>query len=80
MKEFWNMIQMVFAGVGGWLGYFLGGNDGLLIALVLVRFVSAVVFSGVVCKFAADGLARTGVLKSYALGAKTDVGKVYDEE
>ena len=21
MKEFWNMVQMVFAAVGGWLGY-----------------------------------------------------------
>lgn len=52
----------------------------LLIAQLLVRFVSAVLFSGVVCKLAADGLARTGVLKSYALGANTDVGKVYDEE
>lgn len=35
MKEFWNMCQAVFAGVGGWLGYFLGGCDGLLIALVI---------------------------------------------
>ena len=26
MKEFWNMIQFVFAGIGGWLGYFLGGD------------------------------------------------------
>ena len=34
MKEFWNMIQMVFAAVGGWLGYYLGGCDGLLLALV----------------------------------------------
>ena len=25
MKEFWNTMQMVFAAVGGWLGYFLGG-------------------------------------------------------
>ena len=39
MKEFWNMVQMVFAAVGGWLGYFLGGNDGLLIALVLFAAV-----------------------------------------
>ena len=30
MKEFWNTIQFIFAGVGGWLGYFLGGCDGLL--------------------------------------------------
>ena len=35
MKEFWNTIQLVFAAVGGWLGYFLGGCDGLLIALVI---------------------------------------------
>ncbi len=35
MKEFWNMCQAVFAGVGGWLGYFLGGCDGLLIALII---------------------------------------------
>lgn len=35
MKEFWNMCQAVFAGIGGWLGYFLGGCDGLLIALVI---------------------------------------------
>ena len=30
MKEFWNSIQIVFTGVGGWLGWFLGGCDGLL--------------------------------------------------
>ena len=22
MKEFWNVIQAIFAAVGGWLGYF----------------------------------------------------------
>ena len=34
MKEFWNLIQFIFTAIGGWLGYFLGGCDGLLIALV----------------------------------------------
>ena len=29
MKEFWNVIQMVITAIGGWLGYFLGGCDGL---------------------------------------------------
>lgn len=47
MKEFWNMVRMVFAAVGGWLGYFLGGNDGLLIALVL--FVAVDYLTGVMC-------------------------------
>lgn len=24
MKEFWKTIQLIFAAIGGWLGYFLG--------------------------------------------------------
>lgn len=34
MKEFWNTIQLVITAIGGWLGYFLGGCDGLLFALM----------------------------------------------
>ena len=47
MKEFWNTIQFVFAGIGGWLGYFLGGCDGLLYALL--AFVVADYLTGVMC-------------------------------
>ena len=47
MKEFWNSIQLVFAAVGGWLGYFLGGYDGLLYALVV--FMVADYITGVMC-------------------------------
>lgn len=27
MKELWNTAQLIFAAIGGWLGYFLGGCD-----------------------------------------------------
>lgn len=47
MKEFWNMVQLVFAAVGGWLGWFLGGCDGLLIALVIFAVVDYI--TGVMC-------------------------------
>ena len=47
MKEFWNTIQVVFAAVGGWLGYFLGGCDGLLYALL--AFVVVDYITGVMC-------------------------------
>ena len=47
MKEFWNTMQMVFAAVGGWLGYFLGGCDGLLIALGVITVVDYI--TGVMC-------------------------------
>ena len=47
MKELWNAIQMVFTAIGGWLGYFLGGCDGLVVALVV--FVVADYLTGVMC-------------------------------
>ena len=47
MKEFWNTIQLAFAAVGGWLGYFLGGCDGLLYALI--AFVAIDYITGVMC-------------------------------
>ena len=50
MKEFWSMVQLVFTGIGGWLGYFLGGCDGLILALLL--FVAADYITGVMCAIA----------------------------
>ena len=47
MKEFWNTMQFIFTVLGGGLGYFLGGCDGLLIALV--AFVSIDYVTGVMC-------------------------------
>lgn len=47
MKEFWNTIQLIFAGIGGWLGYFLGGCDGLLYALI--AFVVIDYLTGIMC-------------------------------
>ena len=47
MKEFWNTIQLIFAGIGGWLGYFRGGCDGLLYALIV--FVIIDYITGVMC-------------------------------
>ena len=43
----WAKIQMAFAAIGGWLGYFLGGVDGLLIALLV--FVVLDYVTGVMC-------------------------------
>lgn len=47
MKEFWNTIQLIFSALGGWLGYFLGGCDGLLYALI--AFVVIDYITGVMC-------------------------------
>ena len=47
MKEFWNSIQLIFAAVGGYIGYFLGGSDGFLVALI--AFVVIDYITGVMC-------------------------------
>ena len=47
MKEFWNTVQFVFTAVGGWLGYSLGGCDGLIYALL--AFVVIDYLTGVMC-------------------------------
>ena len=47
MKEFWNTIQIVFTGIGGWLGYFIGGCDGLVYALL--AFVVIDYLTGIMC-------------------------------
>lgn len=57
MKEFWNTTQMVFTAIGGWLGYFLGGCDGLLYALI--AFVVIDYITGVMCAVADKKLSST---------------------
>ena len=47
MKDFWNVIQLIFSALGGWLGYFLGGCDGLL--YTLLAFTTMDYITGVMC-------------------------------
>lgn len=47
MKDFWYSIQGVFMAIGGWLGWYLGGCDGLLYALL--GFVVMDYITGVMC-------------------------------
>lgn len=57
MKEFWNVVQAVFAVLGGWLGWFLGGCDGLIYALV--AFVVIDYITGVMCAISDKTLSST---------------------
>ena len=43
----WAKIQIAITAIGGWPGYFLGGLDGLMIALIVLMTLDYV--SGVMC-------------------------------
>ena len=43
----WTKVQIAITALGGWLGYFLGGMDGLMIALIVMMTLDYV--SGVMC-------------------------------
>ena len=47
MKQIWNGIQIAFSALGGFLGWFLGGADGFLYALI--AFVVIDYITGVMC-------------------------------
>ena len=82
MKEFWNGIQVVFAGIGGWLGWFLGGCDGLLYALVL--FVVIDYITGVMCAAADHKMSSEvgfkGICRKVLIFLLVGIGHVLDTQ
>lgn len=80
MKEFWNMIQVIFAAIGGWFGYFLGGCDGLLIALIV--FVVCDYITGVLCAISDRKLSSAvgfkGICRKVLIFILVGIGNVID--
>ena len=80
MKEFWNTIQLIFAAVGGWLGYFLGGCDGLLYALI--AFVAIDYITGVMCAISDKTLSSEvgfrGICRKVLIFLLVGIGNIID--
>ena len=75
MREFWNTIQLVFTAVGGWLGWFLGGSDG--IAFVVIDYIT-----GVMCAISDKNLSSSvgfkGICRKVLIFALVGDGHILD--
>ena len=82
MKELWNYIQLVFTAIGGWLGWFLGGCDGLLYALL--AFVVIDYLTGVLCAIADQKLSSAigfrGICKKVVIFVLVGVAHILDTQ
>lgn len=76
----WTKIQMAFAAVGGWLGYFLGGVDGLLIALIVFVVLDYItgVMCGIVDKKLSSEVGFRGLFKKVLIFALVGVAHIID--
>lgn len=82
MKEFWNTIQVIFTAIGGWLGYFMGGCDGLLYALL--AFVVMDYITGVMCAVTDHRLSSAvgfkGICRKVLIFALVGIGHILDTQ
>lgn len=80
MKEFWNVVQLAFAAIGGWLGWFLGGADGFLYALI--AFVVIDYITGVMCAIVDHKLSSEvgfkGICKKVLIFMVVGIGNIID--
>ena len=80
MKDLWNTVQLIFTAIGGWLGWFLGGWDGLLYALI--AFVVIDYITGVMCAIVDKRLSSRvgfkGICKKVLIFALVGMGHILD--
>jgi len=81
MRDIWTFIQMVFAGLGGWLGWFLGGYDGFLYALI--TFVVVDYILGVMCaileKHLSSDIGARGIFKKVVIFSLVAIAHIIDQ-
>lgn len=80
MKEFWATIQLCFAALGGWIGYFLGGMDGTLYALL--AFITIDYVTGVMCgiseRVLSSEIGFRGICRKLIILILVGVGSILD--
>jgi toxin secretion/phage lysis holin len=76
----WQWIQTAFTALGGWLGWFLGGLDGFLYALVafvVIDYITGLMASATEKKLSSE-VGFRGILKKVLIFMLVGVGHILD--
>lgn len=80
MKQIWTGIQLAFTALGGFLGWFLGGLDGFLYALIAFTVIDYI--TGVMCAIVDKNLSSAvgfkGICRKVLIFTLVGVGNIVD--
>ena len=80
MKQIWSGIQIAFAALGGFIGWFLGGMDGFLYALIAFAVIDYI--TGVLCAISDKTLSSEvgfkGICRKVLIFIMVGVGNIID--
>ena len=80
MKQIWSGIQLAFTAVGGFLGWFLGGVDGFLYALIAFTVIDYI--TGVMCAITDKNLSSSigfkGICRKVLIFTLVGIGNIVD--
>lgn len=82
MKDIINVIQIVIAAVGGYIGYFLGGLDGFLyalIAFVVIDYLTGIMVAVLEKKLSSE-VGFRGIFKKVLIFSLVAVAHIIDSE
>ena len=82
MKNVWNWIQVALSALGGGIGWFLGGLDGFLYALI--AFVVIDYITGVMCaivdKKLSSNVGFRGIFRKVLIFVMVGIGNLIDTQ
>lgn len=80
MDNVWKTLQTLFTALGGAIGYFIGGLDGLMIALII--FVVMDYITGIMCAIVKHKLSSEigfkGIFKKVVIFSLVGVANILD--
>ncbi|NMB33713.1 MAG: phage holin family protein [Clostridium sp.] len=80
MKSIWISIQLGFTAIGGFLGWFLGGFDGFLYALVafvVIDYITGVMLATLEKRLSSE-IGAKGIFKKVLIFALVGIGHIVD--